>query len=231
MQTRKPKRHALYFALALAVLFMLLPMAAAPVSAAPTGEFDISTGTWLSGVTGTDCTWDGTTLTLQNRANIAVTGTPSGSERIEVAAYATATLTLNNVKILGLATGECALLLNSGANLTLILPDGSTNTLISGASCAGIQTTGATLTIEGGTAGTGELTAKGGDFGAGIGGGYLGDGGEITISGGIVYAEGGDYGAGIGGGYLGDGGEITISGGIVYAEGGDYGGAGIGGRQ
>ena len=44
--------------------------------------------------------------------------------------------------------------------------------------------------------------------------------GRITITGGNVSAYGGKYGAGIGGGDLSDGGIITISGGKVYAKGG-----------
>ena len=91
------------------------------------------------------------------------------------------------------------------------------------------------LTIKGNT---GALTAIGGDYGAGIGGGDLGNSGKITISGGKVTAKGGYLGAGIGGGGSGtiatgdsgggSGSDITISGGIVIAEGG-YRAAGIGG--
>ncbi len=86
--------------------------------------------------------------------------------------------------------------------------------------CAGIggdkigTNTGAsgTITINGG-----RITAKGVINGAGIGGGYSGDGSNITINGGIVTATGG--GAGIGGGFAGKGSNITINGGIVTAEG------------
>ena len=151
------------------------------------------------------CAWDGTVLTLLDGADIAVRGTVTGAKRIEVAANATATITLNGVSMTGLANDECALLLNSGAKLKLILPDGTDNTLGSGLRCAGIQTTDATLTIEGGSAGTGKLTAKSGGSG-GSGSGSGGAGGEITISGGEISAVGGQYGAGIGGGFSGSGG-------------------------
>ncbi len=67
-----------------------------------------------------------------------------------------------------------------------------------------------------------------GDGGAGIGGGYVGGGLSITVSGGAVIATGGVAAAGVGGGNLGSGSSITISGDIVTATGGD-GGAGIGG--
>jgi autotransporter-associated beta strand protein len=85
----------------------------------------------------------------------------------------------------------------------------------------------------GGTGGTitingGTITATGSNNSAGIGG-SCGSGGTIAISGGIVTATGGAEGAGIGGGAEGAGGNITISGGTVTATGGGYGGAGIGG--
>ena len=79
------------------------------------------------------------------------------------------------------------------------------------------------------------MTAKGGDCGAGIGGGNGGIGENITITGGRVNATGGWGSAGIGGGDGGYGGygngkNITIKGGTVTAKGGDC-GAGIGGGQ
>ena len=63
------------------------------------------------------------------------------------------------------------------------------------------------------------MTATGGMYGAGIGGGYRGYVSKISIEGGTVTATGGDGGAGIGGGNsaLGNGSNITISGGSVKA--------------
>lgn len=58
----------------------------------------------------------------------------------------------------------------------------------------------------------GSLTATGGFKGAGIGGGELGNGKNITINGGTVNATGGNYGAGIGGGARGSGSNVTVSG-------------------
>lgn len=83
----------------------------------------------------------------------------------------------------------------------------------------------------------GEITTKGGDYGAGIGGGYDADGGAVTINGGKVTADGGLNAAGIGGGTLGKGGDVFINYGIVVATGGvsdlpnstEIFGAGIGG--
>lgn len=81
------------------------------------------------------------------------------------------------------------------------------------------------------------MNANGGKYGAGIGGGAMGAGENITISDGAhVTANGGAQGAGIGGGsgIGGNGSNITISGDKTYVEatgGGDAeaAGAGIGG--
>lgn len=73
-----------------------------------------------------------------------------------------------------------------------------------------------------GTSGTininsGNITATGGKFAAGIGGGDTGAGGTININGGTIVATGGYLAAGIGGGVYGAGGVINISGGQVTA--------------
>ena len=65
------------------------------------------------------------------------------------------------------------------------------------------------------------------DEGAGIGSGFNGKFGSITIEGGTVTVEGGDRGAGIGSGNEGGCGNITITGGTVTATGGED-AAGIG---
>ena len=76
----------------------------------------------------------------------------------------------------------------------------------------------------------GTITATGGEFGAGIGSDYDATCGNITISGGTVTATGGQKAAGIGSGNNGTCNDITISGGTVTATGGDY-AAGIGGGR
>ena len=75
------------------------------------------------------------------------------------------------------------------------------------------------------------VTATGGEFGAGIGGGGEAAGGTIAISGGDVDATSGSGGAAIGGGEKGAAGAIEIAGGIVNAK--SYGGGAAigGGRQ
>ncbi len=91
---------------------------------------------------------------------------------------------------------------------------------------------GKTLIING----TGELNASSngsadnGSGGAGIGGGYEMNCGNIEIQSGTVTATGNQWGAGIGGGYNASCGNITISGGTVTATGGNN-GAGIGGGK
>ena len=73
----------------------------------------------------------------------------------------------------------------------------------------------------------GFVTATGGKNASGIGSGVNSVCENITINGGDVTATGGSYGAGIGGGYVGTGSSVTIRGGTVDAEGGGS-AAGIG---
>ena len=145
----------------------------------------------------------------------------------------TSTVTLSNVNIS--SEGWCMF---CNGNATIILKDGTTNTLTStGTGSAGYpalwvgnRTTGRDVTITGETAGTGVLVAQGGQNCAGIGGGSHNDDGccgNITIQGGIITATGGQYGAGIGSDKERSCYDITISGGTVTATGGE-GSAGIG---
>ena len=112
-------------------------------------------------------------------------------------------------------------------NVTLILTDGYILT-----ASKGIEVSeGNSLTIKGGTNGTGKLIIEGCTDGkAGIGGVTYGN---ITINGGRVNVKGGAYGAGIGGNNYSSitgNGTITINGGIVNATGGTK-AAGIGGGR
>ena len=148
-------------------------------------------------------------------------------------------LTLKDVKIdvsndYDFNDGKAALSVQGDGNVTIEL-DGK-NVLKSGYDRAGLEknTSTGTLTLKDDNQKddnqkAGSLTATGGDYGAGIGGGYKGNGKNITIKGGTVNATGGDNGgAGIGGGDYGSGEDITITGGTVNAAGG-LDGAGIGG--
>ena len=165
--------------------------------------------------------------TVLDGANVSITGTSKDQRCVEVAANATANIKLNDVSITRLMDYQTPLLLNAGAIVNLTIE--GENKLEAGTSCAGIQTTGASIVIDG----TGSLTANGGEYdGAGIGGRMYGSGGKVTINGGKVTAAvtnewyyGGASGIGGGGGLLkgGSGGDITINGGIVTAIGTDIG--------
>ena len=97
----------------------------------------------------------------------------------------------------------------AGATVNLTL--NGDNTLKSGRDCAGLQVpNGATLVITESSGGS--LNVTGGGLGAGIGGGFKGNGGEITISGGTVTATGGGDGAGIGNGFWGADGTFAANG-------------------
>jgi len=172
---------------------------------------------------GVGWTFNNDVYTIRNSANVTVTGSNAGSERrIAVVENAkNVKISLENAIINGLTSGQSPLMLKNGADITLMLV--GINILNGGNDCAGIQTTGASLTIEG----TGSLTTTGGSNGAGIGGGHNGAGGSTIINGGVVTASGGSNGAGIGGGNNGAGGNTTIVGGVVTAT-SDNSGQGIG---
>ena len=119
--------------------------------------------------------------------------------------------------------GDVRLILADGAILTAMGKDGPDCT-------PGIKVTGNgnSITIYGQANQSGQIIANGGEWAAGIGGGYWIEGTNITINGGTVTANGGDAGAGIGGGHEANGNNITINGGTVTANG--YGSAsGVGG--
>ena len=143
-----------------------------------------------------------------------------------------ATVTLNGINITkGI---ECL------GDATIILADGSTNTVIGSSLKAGIVVgpSGTTLTIDAETAGDGKLNVTGGSQSAGIGTGYNYSSdftcGAITINGGEITATGGSCSAGIGTALTiaknSTCGAITINGGTVTATGGNY-AAGIGTGQ
>lgn len=173
----------------------------------------------LSTVSSNVVVLDGTTLT----------GTLGSNVKISIAPGATVTLsgvTINGVNEWGLDWAGLTCL----GNATIVLADGSENTVRGFYSdYPGIQAgpAGTTLTISGGTDGTGRLMASSSDngAGAGIGGGAM-NCGNITIAGGVITASG-NYGAGIGSGYDYACGDITISGGTVTASSSNN-GAGIG---
>lgn len=144
-------------------------------------------------------------------------GTLAGNYKVSIADGAT--VTLKDVTIDG--SGNYAGI-NCIGDATIIL-DGTNN--VKGCSSndsgysgySGIYVPkGRTLTILG----TGSLTAIGNGYGAGIGGNFNADCGNIVIEGGTIVAMGGTHAAGIGSSGDVSCGSITISGGTVTATGG-----------
>ena len=193
-------------------------------------EWDLNNGNIIvNAVPGTEQTVSqaGSTPTVDNNPVITSNGnSTSNTVTITAAENATANVTLENVNIDTGTRGGAAITASGEGNVNIEL--NGTNTVQSGNTHAGVEKKdNGTLTITDENK-DGSLTATGGNYGAGIGGGYVGSVSNITIEGGKVKAIGGTHGAGIGGGYEGSGKGITIEGGEVTAQ-GDTGGAGIGG--
>ena len=164
--------------------------------------------------------------TLDDNPVITSSGTTSNTVTITAAENATANVTLENVNIDTGTTGGAAITTSGEGNVNIEL--NGTNTVQSGNTHAGVEKKdNGTLTITDENK-DGSLTATGGNYGAGIGGGNGGSGSNIAIEGGKVKAIGGSHGAGIGGGFGGSGSNIAIEGGKVEAS-SVGGGAGIGG--
>ena len=187
------------------------------------GSVTVSTSKGADGSTKQDVSHKGTTKPDSN-PTITSKGTETKNTiTIKAEADTTANVTIKDTNI---KTDKAAIKTEGEGNVSLNVE--GTNTVSSGDKHAGVEkSNGGKLTI-GSENGEGKLTANGGEYGAGIGGGDSGSGNDINITGGEVTANGGMYGAGIGGGAKGDGSEITISGGEVTANGG-VSGAGIGG--
>lgn len=193
----------------------------ASVTLAPSTYYQ-STVTLTQQTTRTISTSDGE-VTLNN--GDIVTGTGGASTKLFIANGATVTLNglTNKSCTSGYAAGiEC------NGDATIILADGSTNEFTGHWERAAVYVhSDNTLTIRGG--GTliadNTSTSNGGAYGAGIGGSYQNDCGNIVIEGGTITAKG-STGAGIGGGNGHSCGKITIRGGNITSTG--RGGTGIG---
>jgi len=170
-------------------------------------------------------------ITVENGA--ILTGTLGANVNVKISIAAGATVTLDGVNITNLGNNCDWAGINCPGDATIILKDGSTNTVCAGRdrddfnNYPGIWIApDKKLTIKGG----GQLTAYSNDtnpYGAGIGGGFGISCGNIEIQGGDITATGGGSAAGIGSGQGGICGTITISGGTVTATGGEL-AAGIG---
>ena len=144
----------------------------------------------------------------------------------EVTIAAGATVTLDGVTI-----SRSSYCIKCAGDATIILKDGSTNTLTSTSDeypALSIGDANTTLTIQGST---GVLNVTSGENCAGIGGGYANTNntcGNIRIEGGVITAQGGGSGSGIGTDCgTATCGDIIITGGTITAKGGTN-AAGIG---
>ena len=217
-QSQKKKLAVL---LITAMLFTLLPAGAFAADTTDTTEnavtLNIADGNITINATGYTV---GDTGTPDFTGSYKITGNSTSTSNSIVVTGGKHDITLDNVVI---NSSGCAFALKGNADVTLTLKE--TNTLQSGSYAAGIHVpAGTKLTIKG----EGTITANGGNYGTGIGGGYKGSTGTIEICGGTVIAKGGYTGAGIGSSWEGTGGTIVISGGTVTAT-GNSSGAGIGG--
>ena len=207
-------------------ILALLFVVSLPVSALA-ADWDISKGDII-----VNAGSGGQTVTQGSQVNVSdpdpvITGTSTEKTvTIHAEKDQTANVTLSGANIDVSSAGKAAVSTTGDGNVSIEL-NGS-NALKSGHSHAGLEKNNdGNLTIQDKDK-DGSLNAKGGQDGAGIGGGSSGAGSDITITGGKVTAWGGNYGAGIGGGAYGNGSDITVTGGEVTANSGNY-GAGIGG--
>ena len=212
----------------LSTLLALLLLASLPVSALA-AEWDIGSGDiTVNAGSGGQTVTQGSQVDVPDSAPVITGSSTENTVTINADKDQTASVTLSGVNIDVSSAVRAAVSTNGEGNVSIEL-DGD-STLKSGLNHAGLEkNNGGSLTIADEDK-NGKLTAEGGGYGAGIGGGNRGTGSDITISGGEVKATGGAYGAGIGGGNRGTGSNITISGGEVEATGGRW-SAGIGGGQ
>ena len=207
-------------------LLALLLLASLPVSA-HAATWDIGKGDiTVNAESGGQTVRQGGGAAIPDSAPVITGTSKENNVTINADSGQTASVTLSGVNIDVRDKGKAAVSTTGEGNVSIELNGGST--LRSGYEHAGLEkNNGGSLTIADEDK-NGKLTAEGGKYGAGIGGGYYENGSDITITGGEVKATGGEYGAGIGGGDHGNGSDITITGGKVKATGGRR-GAGIGG--
>ena len=187
------------------------------------GSVTVSTTKGADGSTQQDVSHKGTTKP-DNNPTITSNGKQTDNTiTIDAGAGTTANVTIKDANI---STGSAAIKTEGKGDVNLNIE--GTNTVSSGRNNAGVEKSNKGDLTIGSERGEGKLTANGGKYGAGIGGGDSQSGNDITITGGEIIANGGEYGAGIGGGWCGNGSDITISGGEVTANGGRF-AAGIGG--
>ena len=210
----------------ISTLLALLLLASLPVSALA-AEWDIGNGDiTVNAGSGGQTVRQGGGAAVPDSAPVITGTSKENNVTINAEKDQTANVTLSGANIDVSSKGEAAVTTTGDGNVNIEL-NGS-NALKSGDSHAGLEKNNdGNLTIQDKDK-DGSLNAKGGQDGAGIGGGVYGNGSDITITGGKVTARGGNYGAGIGGGVYGNGSDITVTGGEVTANSDNH-GAGIGG--
>lgn len=213
-------------------LLALLLLASLPVSA-HAATWDIGNGDIIVNAgSGGQTVTQGGGAAVEDNAPVIKGSSTENTVTINAEKDQTANVTLSGANIDVSSAGKAAVSTTGEGNVNIEL-NGS-NALKSGHSHAGLEKNNdGNLTIQDKDK-DGSLNAKGGQDGAGIGGGWRGSGSDITISGGEVNATGGVNGAGIGGGCYGYGNNITVSGDAkLKVQGGvedniDGAGAGIG---
>ena len=191
-------------------LLALLLLASLPVSALA-AEWDIGSGDiTVNAGSGGQTVTQGSQVDVPDNAPVITGSSTENTVTINAEKDQTANVTLSGANIDVSGAGKAAVSTNGEGNVSIEL-DGE-NTLKSGYRHAGLEkNNGGGLTIADQDE-NGKLTATGGSDGAGIGGGFKGNGNNIAITGGEVNATSNGCGAGIGGGGGGDGSDITVSG-------------------
>ena len=194
----------------LSTLLALLLLANLPVSALA-AEWDIGNGDiTVNAESGGQTVTQGSQVDVPDSAPVITGSSTENTLTINAEKDQTANVTLSDANIDVSGAGKAAVSTNGEGNVSIEL-DGE-NTLKSGYRHAGLEkNNGGGLTIADQDE-NGKLTATGGSDGAGIGGGFKGNGNNIAITGGEVNATSNGCGAGIGGGGGGDGSDITVSG-------------------
>ena len=194
----------------LSTLLALLLLASLPVSALA-AEWDIGNGDiTVNAGSGGQTVTQGSQVDVPDSAPVITRSSTENTVTINAEKDQTANVTLSGANIDVSNTVKAAVSTNGEGNVSIEL-DGE-NTLKSGYRHAGLEkNNGGGLTIADQDE-NGKLTATGGSDGAGIGGGFKGNGNNIAITGGEVNATSNGCGAGIGGGGGGDGSDITVSG-------------------
>ena len=192
------------------MLLALLLLASLPVSALA-AEWDIGNGDiTVNAESGGQTVTQGSQVDVPDSAPVITGSSTENTVTINAEKDQTASVTLSGVNIDVSSAVKAAVSTTGEGNVSIEL-DGE-NTLKSGYRHAGLEkNNGGGLTIADQDE-NGKLTATGGSDGAGIGGGFKGNGNNIAITGGEVNATSNGCGAGIGGGGGGDGSDITVSG-------------------